>query len=257
MQLNWNGCWYFDNPWESKRLSLFTLQSKWYTYHQIFKKNRCWNGSVKKCKGKGFNHRSIGIEKAKMFINESLCRTLTSYGVNAKHYGQRNGLKPSGLTMTKMKIRIKPEGAVSRITHITDLQKLFPSYDFQLNKFPITSHHWYRSFYVYICRIHAMTRLEPCHFWDGPHCDFSWLFWFAKCCHRELRSSCDRILGSILGHVYIVFLFQLLVLGDFRFISAKFSIYLPSWRKCCTLWNCILSGILMTWFMLPVAIHPL
>ena len=95
----------------------------------------------KKSKGKGFNHRSIGIEKAKMFINESLCRTLTSYGVNAKHYGQRNGLKPSGLTMTKMKIRIKPEGAVSRITHITDLQKLFPSYDFQLNKFPITSHH--------------------------------------------------------------------------------------------------------------------
>ena len=96
--------------------------------------------------------------------------TISSYGVNAKLFGQRNGLKLSELAMRggsraaatskverfviivnglqpltiipkrsildvaavlhlplgQIKIRIEPEGAVSRITHITGLQKLFP-----------------------------------------------------------------------------------------------------------------------------------
>ena len=73
---------------------------------------------------------------------------------------------------------------------------------------------------------------EPCHFWDGPHCDISWLLLFTNCCHGEIRFSCCRVPGSALGHVYVFCVFQLLVSGNFHFIYAKFNIYLPYRRTC-------------------------
>ena len=54
--------------------------------------------------------------------------TISSYGVNAKLYGLSNGLKLSALAIAKSKSELSLK---RQITHITDLQKLFPSYDFQ------------------------------------------------------------------------------------------------------------------------------
>ena len=85
----------------------------------------------KKNKAKGFNPCSIGIESGKVFINESLCRYYTFLWSKCKTLWSDERIEAFWASNGQIKIIIEPNGAVSQITHITDLQKLFPSYDFQ------------------------------------------------------------------------------------------------------------------------------
>ena len=85
----------------------------------------------KKNKAKGFNPCSIGIESGKVFINESLCRYYTFLWSKCKTLWSEERIEAFWASNDQIKIIIEPKGAVSQITHITDLQKLFPSYDFQ------------------------------------------------------------------------------------------------------------------------------
>ena len=84
-----------------------------------------------KNKVKGFNLRSIGIESGKVFINESLCHYYKFLWSKCKTLWSEERTEAFWVSNGQIKIRIEPEGAVSRITRITDLQKLFPSYDSQ------------------------------------------------------------------------------------------------------------------------------
>ena len=59
--------------------------------------------------------------------------TVSSYGVNAKLYGQRNRLKPSGLAMTKSELIKLLTSQICR--------NYFQAMIFGLNKFTMTSRH--------------------------------------------------------------------------------------------------------------------
>ena len=55
----------------------------------------------KKNKAKGFNLAVLVLKVVKSLSMKAFAATIRSYGVNAKLYGQRSGLKLSGLAMTK------------------------------------------------------------------------------------------------------------------------------------------------------------
>ena len=92
-------------------------------------------------KSKGFNPHNIGIECSKFFINESLCRYQKFYGVNAKFYGQRNGLKLFRLAMAKSKSQLNLKVQFLKLLTSEIYRNYFQAMIFSLNKFTITSHH--------------------------------------------------------------------------------------------------------------------
>ena len=94
-------------------------------------KRRCSNGFVKK-KAKSFNLRSIGIEKGKVFINNSLCCYYMFLWSKCKTLCSEKQDETFWVSIGQIKIRNEPEVPVSQINHITVLQKLFLSHGFQL-----------------------------------------------------------------------------------------------------------------------------
>ena len=74
-----------------------------------------------------------------------------------KLYGQRNGLKLSGLAMASQNQNWTWRCSFANCSHH---KNYFQAMIFSLNKFTIISRHWYRSFCAYICRIHAKTGLR-------------------------------------------------------------------------------------------------
>ena len=86
--------------------------------------------------------------------------TIISYGINAKLYGQRNGLKLSGLAVDKSKSELNLKVQLLELLISQICRNYFQAMIFSLNKFTITSRHWYRSFCVYILRIYAKMGLR-------------------------------------------------------------------------------------------------
>ena len=86
--------------------------------------------------------------------------TIISYGINAKFYGQRNGLKLSGLAVDKSKSELNLKVQLLELLISQICRNYFQAMIFSLNKFTITSRHWYRSFCVYFLRIYAKTGLR-------------------------------------------------------------------------------------------------
>ena len=86
--------------------------------------------------------------------------TIISYGINAKLYGQRNGLKLSGLAVDKSKSELNLKVQLLELLISQICRNYFQAMIFSLNKFTITSRHWYRSFCVYFLRIYAKMGLR-------------------------------------------------------------------------------------------------
>ena len=84
-----------------------------------------------KNKNKNFNRWSIGIDSNKVFINEVLCRYYKFLWSKCKKLRAEKWIEAFWVSNGQIKLRIEPEGAVSRISHIQDLQKLLPDYNFQ------------------------------------------------------------------------------------------------------------------------------
>ena len=113
----------------------------------IIKRSRkrwCWNAF---CQKKLRTSLLMVLVLIKSLSIKVFATTVSSYGVNAKLYGQRNRLKPSGLAMTKSELIKLLTSQICR--------NYFQAMIFGLNKFTMTSRHWYRSFSSYICRIHV------------------------------------------------------------------------------------------------------
>ena len=187
-----NGCWYFNNPWQSGSLPSFTFLSNWQT---------------------------LGWESANQ--NQNLTWKY-SFSNDSPHR--------SAAIISKLRLLVEVNLLLHLISDTGVFVHIFVGFTQRRDK-------------------------EPWHFRNGTQCNISWLLWFANCCHEELCSSCCRVSGSVLGHVYILFVFHLLVLGDFCFISSKFNIYLPSWRKFHSLSKCILPALMMTSFIQPLVMH--
>ena len=62
---------------------------------------------------------------------EVFVATTSFFGVNVKICGLKSGSKLFLVSNGKIKLRIEPEEAVSRISLVQDLQKLLPDYKFQ------------------------------------------------------------------------------------------------------------------------------
>ena len=67
--------------------------------------------------------------------------TISSYGVNAKLYGQRNGLKLSGLAMAKSKSELNLNVQFLELLISQICRNYFQAMIFSLNKFTIASRH--------------------------------------------------------------------------------------------------------------------
>ena len=85
-------------------------------------------------KNKNFNPRSIDIDSNKVFINESLCRYYKFLRSKSKKLWTEKWIEAFWVSNGQIKLRIEPEGAVSGISHIQDLQKFLPDYNFQSDK---------------------------------------------------------------------------------------------------------------------------
>ena len=67
--------------------------------------------------------------------------TIISYGINAKLYGQRNGLKLSGLAVDKSKSELNLKVQLLELLISQICRNYFQAMIFSLNKFTITSRH--------------------------------------------------------------------------------------------------------------------
>ena len=85
-----------------------------------------WN----KNKNEKFNPRSIDNDSSKVFINESLCHYYKFLWCKCKKLWGEEWIKAFWVSNSKIQLRIEPEVALSRISHIQDLQKLLPDYNF-------------------------------------------------------------------------------------------------------------------------------
>ena len=75
--------------------------------------------------------QSIDIDSNKVFINESLCRYSKFLWSKCKKFRTEKWTEAFWVSNGPIKRRIEPDGAVSGISHIQDLQKLLPDYNFQ------------------------------------------------------------------------------------------------------------------------------
>ena len=74
----------------------------------------------KKNKDKGFKPLNVSIESGKVFINESLCHYYKFLWSICKNLWSVDCIEAFWVNNYQIKIRIEPEGAESRITHIAD-----------------------------------------------------------------------------------------------------------------------------------------
>ena len=72
--------------------------------------------------------------------------TVSSYGETAKHYDQKNQLKLSRFAMAKSKSKLSMKIQFLKLLTSQICRNYFEAMIFSLNKFTITSRHWYRSF---------------------------------------------------------------------------------------------------------------
>ena len=100
-------------------------------HSHILRKKRCWNYLTKKIKNKNFNPQSIDIGSKKVFINEILCHYYKFLWSKCKKLWTEEHIEAFWVISSQIKLRIEPDGTVSRISHIYDLQKLLPDYNFQ------------------------------------------------------------------------------------------------------------------------------
>ena len=84
-----------------------------------------------KNKFKNFNPWSIDNDSNNVFINGSLCRYYKFLWSKCKNLWTEKWIEAFLVSNGKIKLRIEPEEAVSRISLVQDLQKLLPDYKFQ------------------------------------------------------------------------------------------------------------------------------
>ena len=84
-----------------------------------------------KSKKKIFIPQSTDVDSDKASINESLCRYYKFLCSKCKRLWTEKWIEAFWVNNGQIKLRIEPEGAVSGILHIQDLQKLLPDYNFQ------------------------------------------------------------------------------------------------------------------------------
>ena len=84
-----------------------------------------------KNKFKNFNPWSIDNDSNNVFINGSLCRYYKFLWTKCKNLWTEKWIEAFLVSNGKIKLRIEPEEAVSRISLVKDLQKLLPDYKFQ------------------------------------------------------------------------------------------------------------------------------
>ena len=84
-----------------------------------------------KNESENFNSRSIDIDSDKVFINEIPWRYYKFLWSNCKKLWTEKWIEALWVRNRQIKLRIEPQGAVSGISHIQDLQKLLPDYNFQ------------------------------------------------------------------------------------------------------------------------------
>ena len=80
---------------------------------------------------KNFNIRSIDTDSNKVFINESLCRYHKFLWSKCKKLWTVKWIEAFWVSNGQIGLRTEPEGAVSWISHIQELLKLLPDYNFQ------------------------------------------------------------------------------------------------------------------------------
>ena len=172
MWINWNAYWYFNNPCQSRNLSSFVyLSIKMISFSLNFQEKNCWNSFVKKTKLRGSILVVLVLKLVKSLLMKVFAAAISSYRINAKIYGYRNGLKLSELTMTKSKSELNLKVPFLELLTSQVCRNHFQAMIFSLNKVTITSRHWYRSFCAYICRIYekkglgTVSPLEWTSFW--------------------------------------------------------------------------------------------
>ena len=84
-----------------------------------------------KNESENFNSRSIDIDSDKVFINEIPWRYYKFLWSNCKKLWTEKWIEALWVSNRQIKLRTEPQGAVSGISHIQDLQKLLPDYNFQ------------------------------------------------------------------------------------------------------------------------------
>ena len=131
MWTDWKGYWYKCKSRLPRIVSPATLREK-NKIIVIFSRRKdaesvLWN----KNKNKNFNPQNIDTDSKKVFINESFCRYYKFLWSKCKTLWTKKWIKAFWVGNGQIKLRIEPEGSVSRVSHIQELQKLLPDYYFQ------------------------------------------------------------------------------------------------------------------------------
>ena len=87
---------------------------------------------IKRKKLKGFNLRSMDIDSGRIYVNESLCLYHKFLWSKCKQICSKEKNESFRVNNGHQKIRVELEGAVSLMSHISDLVILFPEFDFQV-----------------------------------------------------------------------------------------------------------------------------
>ena len=116
------------------RVTRYPQTKKRQNYSQILKTKTWWKRLKKtKNKNKNFIPRSIAVDSGKVFINESLWRYCKFLWSKCKKLCTEEWIEAFWVSNHQINLRIEPEEAVLRISHIQDMEKLLPGYNSHLD----------------------------------------------------------------------------------------------------------------------------
>ena len=121
MWIDWKSCWCkCKSRLQKEKKIIVKFSRRKDTERALQNKNK--NNNV--------NPRSLDIDSNKVFINENLCCHYKFLRSKCKKLWIEEWIRAFWVSSGQIKLSIEPEGAVSLITHIQDLQKLLPDYNF-------------------------------------------------------------------------------------------------------------------------------